>query len=496
MIEDKANLENQLILDAMRNDLYSYAMGIHPNFIDNAFAEAVAYEIQEVMDGRNDRLILIGPPRHGKTMMTSETAPAWFLGKYPTKKIIGASHTATLASDIGAKVRDTLASPLHEQVFGKGGSLSRTKAASDNFRTNAGGEYFAVGVGGTPIGKGADAYVIDDPIRNRADVESALQREALKSWYSSAVLSRLEGQGAIILMHQRWHEDDLAGYLMREHAGDGWRVVHFPALIETLEDQELDYLSRPLGSALVPELHDYQKLQRLKSTMQARDWLSMYQGQPRGSAGDEFTEDMLQRYKQSPMQVRQGLNVYIIVDPADSKSKYADFTAMTVIGLGADGNFYILDMVREKLDLQERAKVLIGLHRKWKPLMVAYESYGATADIQHIQYIQGEMNYRFPVIKIGGESKLKKEERIRRLIPDMKNGRWYAPDRLEVMGQDDKIYDPIKEMINEEMLPFPVGKHDDALDSISRIHDISVHWPSINAGASRNESSAIKISPW
>lgn len=490
--------ENQLIIDAMRNDLLSYCIGMYPGFIVSEFAESVCREIQDVMEGKNDRLILVAPPRHGKSLVTSELAPAWFMGKFPDRKIIGASHTATLAADFGGKVRDHIADPLHTEVFGRAGSLNPKKAATDNFRTNLGGEYFSVGVGGTPIGKGADVYIIDDPIRNRKDVESPQQREDLKSWYSSSVLTRLEGQAAVILMHQRWHEDDLAGYLLREYEDDGWRVVYFPAVIECEEDHNLDYLSRPLGeeSSLVPELHSYNKLMRLKKNMLPRDWLSMYQGQPRASEGDEFTKEMLLRYEQEPFAVAQGQNTYIIVDPADSQNKLADYTAMSVISLGQDGNFYIVDMIRERLDLAGRASKLIDLHRQWRPLAVGYESYGASADIQHIEHIQGLENYRFPIIKISNKAKLKKEERIRRMIPDMMNGRWYAPDRLNKVDKDGKIYDPIEDMINEEMIPFPVGKFDDCLDSVSRIYDMNLIWPSYQSLGSKRNSGESLQSPW
>ena len=491
------NEEEQFYLEAMRDDLYAYCMGIHPNFIDNEFSEGVAYEIQQVMEGHHDRLILVGPPRHGKTMITSETAPAWFLGKYPTKKIIAASHTHGLAGDIGAKVRDTIASPLHEQIFGRAGTLNPKKAASDNFRTRMGGEYHAVGVGGTPIGVGADVYVIDDPIRNRADVESQKQREDLKSWYSSAVLSRLEGQGGIILMHQRWHEDDLAGHLLKEYADDGWRVVHFPAIIESEEDRAMDYLDRPIGSALVPQLHSFEKLMRLKKNMQPRDWLSMYQGMPRSAEGDEFNENMFQRYDTSPMQVRQGLNVYIIVDPADSQDKYADNTAMVVIGCGADGNYYLLDMLREKMDLAARAANLIELHRIWRPVSVGYEAYGATADIQHIQYIQSEQNYRFPIMPINNrQGVLKKVERIRRMIPDLINSRWYAPEEIIKLDKDNVEHDVLNEMIQEEMVPFPAGQHDDAIDALARIYDMPVTWTSTMTGMMKTGNNGPKVSPW
>lgn len=464
--------------------------------------------IEEYETDEEGFCIVVGSPDHTyvvgetfinthNTFMTSELAPAWFMGKFPDKKIIAASHTMSLAERNGSIVRDIIASPVHQQIFGTAGSLNPKYAAAGNFRTNAGGEYAAVGVGGSPIGKGADIYIIDDPIRNRKDVESEQQREDLKEWYSSSVVTRLEGDGVIILMHQRWHEDDLAGYLLRERADAGWRVINFPALIEDEEDYMSDYLQRDYDEALCPELKSREQLEFIRDhELTPRDWLSMYQQKPRGSDGDEFTEGMIQRYTKSSMEVGSVCNKYIIVDPANSKKKGADFTTMAVIGLGPDNNFYILDMIRDHLDLTERAEALISLHRQWRPIITAYEQYGAQADIQHIRYVQEQTNYRFPITQIGytGQQKLKKEERIRRLVPDMSSGRWYAPDSLVKISVEGKEYEPIEDMIKEEMIPFPVGKHDDAIDAISRIYDLDVITPS----AINNNHGKIKSvsSPW
>lgn len=484
--------EDKLIIDSCRNDLLSYAMAVHPKFVANDFAEAVCWEIQNCLEGDVDRLMLFAPPRHGKSFITSETAPAWYLGKYHSNKVIAASHTAELAFDMGAKVKELLADPVHQMVFGAEGSLNKQRAASDNFRTNASGQYFGVGVGGTPIGKGADVYIIDDPIRSRSDVESEKQREDLKSWYSSAVLSRLEGKGKIILMHQRWHEDDLAGWLLREFADDGWRVASFPALIEDPEDHAMDYLNRDYGEPLIPQLHSKEKLERLKKNMLKRDWLSMYQQRPAGASGDKFTREMWLRYEGHPVIVRQNMNVYICVDPADGKGTRDDYTAMAVIGLGADGNFYLLDLVRERLDLAGRARTLIDLHRRWRPIAVGYEKYGAQADIQHIKFIQELENYRFPITEFN--TRLTKNLRIERLIPDMSNGRWYAPEGMVRTDTNGDEYEPLERMIEDEMLPFPLGKHDDALDAVSRIYDMPVMWPSGSSGSSRPQGP--KVSPW
>lgn len=435
------------------------------------------------------------------SFMTSEIAPAWFMGRFPKKKIITASHTKELASKFGLKVRENILHPVHGAVFGWDGQLSPKKQAADEFYTNAGGEYFAVGVGGTPIGHGADVYIIDDPIRSRSDVQSESQREELKQWWSSAVMSRLVGDGNIILMHQRWHEDDLAGWLVKE-SPDMWRVVNFPALIEDEEDLEADYLGRSIGQPLVPQLHSKEKLEMIRDDpgFSKMDWYSMYQQKPRGASGDKFTETMIQRYTSPPREVARSMNVYIIVDPCGNENKKKDdYAVFAVIGVGADGNFYILDMVREKLELTERGGTLIELHRKWRPINTYYESYGAQSDIQAIKMMQEMENYRFPIQKIKDKitkGSKRKEARIERLIPDMIHGKWYAPEFMVKIDKNGKEYDPIERMIQDEMLPFPVGKHDDGIDCISRIYDIPIILPSSTPILVNTTSKRNKVSPW
>lgn len=494
MLFDPSELESKLIIDAAQNDLMSYTLVMNSNARVTRFSEALSYEIQRAIEGKCDRLMIEGPPRHGKSFTTSENAPAWFLGKFPKRKVILASHTDQLAIDFGTIIKRHMSNPNHGMIFGDHSMVSRTKAANHNFRTNDGGEFMALGVGGTPIGKGADAFIIDDPIRNREDVESEGKRKFYRSWYSSSVLSRMEGQGLIILMHQRWHEDDLAGQLLKEE-GDQWRRISFPAIIETEEDRQRDYLHRSLGEVLVPELHSKEKLLRLKNSMLARDWQSMYQAAPVGSIGEEFVPSMMQHYEQRPDSIRMGMNVYIIVDPANSNDKYSDNTAMVVIGLAEDGNYYILDIVAEKLDLKQRGEKLFELHRRWRPICTYYESYGMGSDIQHIQYVMESENYRFPIVKLGGQTANRKVDAIRRLTPDMMQGRWWSPhaDDLVRFDHENQKYHPIKTLF-DEMVPFPYGKHDDVLDAVSRIYDIQVIWP--NSNGIRHTSKGPKVSPW
>lgn len=171
-------------------------------------------------------------------------------------------------------------------------------------------------------------------------------------------------------------------------------------------------------------------------------------------------------------------NRYIVVDPASEKKKENDYTYMEVIGLGADLNYYTIDMVRDRLNLTERAQALIKLHRMYRPITgVGYEKYGKDADIEHIQYVQEKENYRFEITALGGP--MGKLDRIRRLIPIFEQGRWWMPTSLPYVDREKKQHDLVRDFIFEEYLAFPVGIHDDMLDGRARIldEDLAAHFP-------------------
>lgn len=463
----------EALRQACKASLVSYACVMNPRYEVSPHHRLIAQKLQDVFDGKNDRLMIFAPPRHGKSELTSKIGPAWFLGKYPHRKVIAASHTLTLAEDFGSEVRDLLSDPLHEALMGTKGSLNNSTTAKGNFRTNAKGEYYAVGVGGTPIGKGADVAIIDDPIKSRKEAESPKYREDLKSWYTSSIYSRLEGQGAVILMHQRWHDDDLAGWLLEEHADENWEVLNLPALAE-----EDDVLGRVPGEALWWQRYDEIRLNRIQRSVGPKDFLSMYQQRPREETGDEFKEEYLLRYTKFPSEIAMGMNLYLMVDPASSKKKGSDYTVMMIVGLGTDGNYYLIDAIRERLKLSERASKLIEMHQEWRPNETGYEKYGKDSDIEHIQGVQEGINYRFHIHELGG-NQLAKVERIRRLLPDLEAGKWYFPERLMKKDSEGVIYD-FMEVLWNEMKAFPVGKHDDAVDDMGRIYDMPTTWPSVS----------------
>lgn len=202
---------------------------------------------------------------------------------------------------------------------------------------------------------------------------------------------------------------------------------------------------------------------------------------PKGDKLQGFKRDWL-RFADSD---GAGMNKYIVVDPANEKKRSSDYTAMWVIGLGADKNYVILDFVYDRLKLAERTSALIDLHRRWQPLRVGYEKYGKDSDIEHIQDIQQRENYRFDIVPLGG--KLSKGDRIKRLMPLFEDGRFYFPEEKWRTNWEGRTVDLISQFLNEEYDAFPVGVHDDALDSLARIlePDLMTTWPRYQEDAKR-----------
>jgi predicted phage terminase large subunit-like protein len=196
---------------------------------------------------------------------------------------------------------------------------------------------------------------------------------------------------------------------------------------------------------------------------------------PKADALQGFKREWL-RYYSWITQVGK-MNTYLLVDAASSKKKGSDYTAMMVVGLASDQNYYLLDMVRDRLNLAERLERLFTLHRKWKPKQVRYERYGMMADIEAIKARQEQETYRFDVTEVAGVTS--KQDRIRRLIPVFEQGRFYIPKSLNVSDWQKIPVDLVHSFVEEEFFPFPVGLHDDMLDALSRIAepDLKLVWP-------------------
>jgi predicted phage terminase large subunit-like protein len=196
---------------------------------------------------------------------------------------------------------------------------------------------------------------------------------------------------------------------------------------------------------------------------------------PKADDVQGFRREWLRHYKAA--NAGKGLNKYVLVDPASSRKDSADYTSMWVVGLGPDQNLYVLDIIRDRLSLTERADAVMRLHRKWRPLEVRYEEYGLQADIEHIQDMQEREQHRFRIQKVGG--RVSKEDRIKRLVPMFEQGRIWLPEALYVPNREGRSENLVDAFIEQEYLAFPVGAHDDMLDALSRIAEpeMPLKWP-------------------
>lgn len=215
---------------------------------------------------------------------------------------------------------------------------------------------------------------------------------------------------------------------------------------------------------------------------------------PRSAAVDGFDQDWLRFWKNEPV----GVNKYILVDPANSKRKGSDYTAVFVVGLGADRNYYILELYRDRLSLTERTDLVFRLHRKHQPLAVGYERYGMQADLEHIEDVMERENYRFNLLALGQPRQMgtkrdgtkvrggpeNKDDRIRKLTPLFKNGRVWLPQSFHIVDYEGARRDMVEVFIKEEYLPWPVGIHPDMLDALARILDdeLGAAWPAAQRG--------------
>jgi predicted phage terminase large subunit-like protein len=178
-----------------------------------------------------------------------------------------------------------------------------------------------------------------------------------------------------------------------------------------------------------------------------------------------------------------GWNHYVLVDPAGEKKKLRsmdpDYTVILVVAAAPDGNLYLVDGVRDRMSLTERTKKLFQFHRQYSPLVTAYEKYGKDSDIEHIEYVMEQENYRFNVEAVGGA--MAKNDRIRRLVPDFEQGRVWLPRRLMYVDVEGKARDLVREFLDDEYGAFPVAVHDDILDCLSRVKDpeTNVKYPEI-----------------
>jgi predicted phage terminase large subunit-like protein len=407
---------------------------------------------RDVVDQKSPRLMLFMPPRHGKSTLASVAFPAWHLGRNPEHEFISCSYSGSLAMGFSRKVRQVLRESTYKAVFKT--RLDPDSQSAEAWLTTSGGGYVAAGVGGGITGKGAHVLVIDDPVKNREDAESQNNRDANWDWYTSTAYTRLAPGGGVLVILTRWHDDDLAGRLLKAgvEGGDEWEVVRYPAIAE--EDEEF----RKANEALHPERYSVEALRRIERAVGPRDWSALYQQNPVADDGQYFTRTMVQYFDPAEID-NETMRYYCAWDLAIGKNDRNDYSVGVVVGINEDDDMFVMDVVRGRFDGFELVERILDLYEQWKPSIIGIEK-------GHIEMALGpflEKRVRerglfeayFKDLKTGRRDK---EARARAIQGRMQQGKVYFPRDAHFTGP-----------LIAELLRFPNGTHDDQVDALAWI---------------------------
>jgi predicted phage terminase large subunit-like protein len=424
--------------------------------------QLIAEKLQAVMAGKIDRLMINMPPRHGKSRLASQSFPAFYLGHYPDRTVIAASYNSDLANDFGRDVRNTVASREYGHLFQT--TLREDSRAANRWNTSEGGGYVAAGVGTAITGRGAHVFIIDDPLKDREEADSELQRDKVWNWYTSVAYTRLAPGGAMIVIQTRWHEDDLTGRLLAEQAkgGDSWEILELPAIM-------------PDGSALWPERYPVEALERIKRVLPVRDWTALYQQRPAPDEGAYFKRDWFRWYDEAPKALRvYGASDYAVTDGD------GDYTVHLVVGVDVEDNLFVLDLWRGQTNSDVWIDTWLDLVRKHKPLMWAEEQGQIVKSIG--PFLDKRMREtRTYCRREQVTSASDKPTRSRSIQARAAMGKVYLPSKAPWLAD-----------FMSELLVFPAGKHDDQVDSfglIGRMLDdmVAASKPKLEAVPRRND---------
>ena len=455
MLEEKAREELALRF-LTRKRLLPFVERFNPDYQAGWVHKDICQRLEEfsrdVTEKKSPRLMLFMPPRHGKSTLASVAFPAWHLGRNPQHEFISCSYSGSLAMGFSRKVRGLLREEGYKSAFKT--RLDPQSQSAEAWLTTSGGGYVAAGVGGGITGKGAHILVIDDPVKNRDDAESANARSSAWDWYTSTAYTRLAPGGGVLVILTRWHDDDLAGRLLKAAADNGeqWEVVNYPARAE------VDEAFRKQGEALHRERYDEDALARIEKAVGPRDWSALYQQNPVADDGEYFTRDMISYYDSDDID-HDRMRFYCAWDLAIGKNDRNDYTVGIVVGVNEQDQLFVVDMVRGRFDGFELVEQILDMYEMWKPSIIGIEK-------GHIEMALGpflEKRVRerglyeayFKDLKTGRRDK---EARARAIQGRMQQGMVFLPKEEQFTGP-----------LVAELLRFPNGVHDDQVDALAWI---------------------------
>jgi predicted phage terminase large subunit-like protein len=507
-VSDLAALQAELAARILcKRRLIPFTQRLNPRYDAGWVHKDIARRLErfsdEVAKGMSPRLMLLMPPRHGKSELASRMFPAWHLGRYSEHEIIACSYNVSLAMAFSRKVKAVLEDPGYQSVFAARLNPNNQSVEEWSLHGERGG-YVAAGVGGGITGKGAHVLIIDDPIKNAEEADSAETREKLWDWYGSTAYTRLAPGGGVLVIQTWWHDDDLAGRLQLamkdDPEADQFEVVKYPAVAE--DDEYLDTstdmilnasaiedlnrvdatisavthtlgvqaatigghyrLLRRKGEALHPARYDTTRLNRIRKTIPSRFWSALYQQNPVPEEGAYFTKD---QFKRGPMPNKERCNVMMAWDFAISEKKQNDYTVGTVGYQDDDDLLHIPEVVRFKSQdaffIVKTILDTVGRHYQ-KSMVVGFEDGQIWKAISAVLLREMKARRLFFAIKLLTPI-TDKMARARPLQARMQQG-------LVVYNENASWY----ETVRNEMLRFPAGVHDDCVDSGAWLANLAV----------------------
>jgi predicted phage terminase large subunit-like protein len=441
---------------ALRQDLGAFTVKVFQtvspgdDYLHNWHVDAIVHALLQVHAGESRRLLITQPPRSLKSICTSVGFVAWVLGHDPTKRFACVSYSQELAATFARQFRLVITSDWYHEIFPQ---MRLAKDTETECETTRGGGRFAVAVGGSFTGRGADIIIVDDPMK-AGDAQSDTARRTVNGWYGSTLLSRLDDKesGAIIVVMQRLHEDDLAGKLLSE---GGWYNLDLPAIAQ--ENQEVvigpgSIHHRNKDDVLHSERESLQRLLEIKREMGSLAFSAQYLQRPVPTEGNLIKRRWLQYYEHAPAR-GNGVEIIQSWDVASTTGETNDWSVCTT-WLRAKRMYYLLDVWRGRLEFPQLKRKLIALAQEHRPRRILIEQAGPGLHL--IQELRANPTSGVPspiAIKPDGDKIVRMEAQCARFEAEQvylpKEAAWF-------------------DLFLHEILAFPNSRHDDQIDSVSQ----------------------------
>ena len=452
----------RVLTEVLRNSLAAFTettfKELNPAvpYARNWHIEAMCWHLEQVAAGRCQRLILCLPPRSLKSFVGSVAFPAWVLGRDPTRKLVHISYSADLAAKLTGDFRRTIEMSVYRGLFPR--LQLKGKNTETEQRTTAGGQRYATSVGGTMTGRGGDIIVIDDPIK-ADDVMSDAERTKVNNSFRNTVISRLDNKntGAIVIIMQRLHDDDLVGNLTADD-DHGWTVVNIAAIatedcsyrISNLRHRM--YHHRKVGDLLDPSREPQSVLDEIRRNIGSDRFSAQYQQMPLAPGGNIMRREWLIDYQDAP-NLEAADAILQSLDTAGNAEEHNDYSVWTTWAVFAD-RYYLLDVFRRRLEFPALKQSALSLIKQYQPDIILIENAGTGQSLR--QELKAELSQwrRRPFL----HKPTPRGDKVTRLIgvtAMIEQGRLHIPSTA-----------PWRDDFLKEMLGFPSSRHDDQVDSV------------------------------